>query len=247
MPGQNGFQNVVNAQPSPAVAGDFADMNIRATILAGAGAMIAAGPTGPIPGALVGVGGFAWADQATGVVAGAFQGSATAKVGFVHRENRGLIVNFLAPETLAYEPGQEVILYNKGSFWVKSTHTTATVGQKAFAKYIDGSIYFGAHGDSTQVASVTGSIAVTTGILTVSAVGSGVLAPGVVLSGVNVPPGTAILAQLTGTIGGTGTYSTTTTVAAASGTILANDSVETDFNADTAGSIGDFVKISTWG
>lgn len=53
----------------------------------------------------------------------------------------------------------------------------------------------------------TGSIAGT--ILTVTAVASGKLQPGQTISGSGVAAGTAITAQLTGTEGGTGTYSVT--------------------------------------
>ena len=50
----------------------------------------------------------------------------------------------------------------------------------------------------------TGSIATTT--LTVSAITSGTLLPGMLLSGTGVTSGTYIVTQLTGTTGGTGTY-----------------------------------------
>ena len=69
-------------------------------------------------------------------------------------------------------------------------------------------------------ASVTGSIAGT--VLTVTAVGSGSLFPGQVLSGTSVTSGTTILAQLTGaTAGQTGTYSVSVASTASSTTITA--------------------------
>lgn len=52
--------------------------------------------------------------------------------------------------------------------------------------------------------SVTASIA--TNVLTVTAVGSGVVTNGLVLSGTNVTAGTVVLRQLTGAAGGIGTY-----------------------------------------
>ena len=242
--GSNGFQPQVNNQPGVAAEGDFGDANIRATVIAGSGMFVA---TGAVPG-FVNVGKFAWGDQATGFASSTYQGSATAKIGFVHRRSSlALIVNFLAPEVMSLQPGQSPTLFEKGSFWTRNTGSDAVIGQKAFANFADGSVYFAAHGTSTQVASVTGSIAVSTGILTVTFVGSGTLSPGDVLSGVNVPPGTAIVSQLTGTIGGLGTYQTTTTLAAASATITAAASVETDFFADIAALSGTLCKISTWG
>ena len=57
---------------------------------------------------------------------------------------------------------------------------------------------------STATTSFTASIAATT--MTVTAVGSGTLAVGQVLTGTGVTAGTTITAQLTGTAGSTGTY-----------------------------------------
>jgi|HubBroStandDraft_1064217.scaffolds.fasta_scaffold71626_2 hypothetical protein len=243
-PTSNGFQDTVNIQPGVAVAGDFADTNVRANVLAGAGALVAAGFLNGLAPPIVGA--FAWGDQATGLASSNFTGSATAKIGFFRNDRQQLIQNFLAGETLQAEPGREITLFDQGSFWAVFP-AGATVGQKVYANYAGGSVYAAATGASTQTASVTGSIAVTTGILTVTAVGSGALAPGAVLSGANVPPGTAIVAQLTGTIGGDGTYSTTTTVAAASATITAATAVETNFYVDSPANDGELAKISTWG
>jgi len=62
--------------------------------------------------------------------------------------------------------------------------------------------------------SVVGSI--TNNVMTVTAVNSGSLDAGDILSGTNVPANTAVISQLTGTTGGIGTYlvSTTTPIAA---------------------------------
>lgn len=68
-------------------------------------------------------------------------------------------------------------------------------------------------------ASVTGSIATTT--LTVTAIGSGVLIPGLILSGAGVTANTTIVRQLTGVLGSTGTYLVDTSQTAASTTITA--------------------------
>jgi hypothetical protein len=64
----------------------------------------------------------------------------------------------------------------------------------------------------------TGAIAVTTGILTVSAMGSGspAIAIGETLTGTGVAAGTIITGFLTGTNGGVGTYSTNVTAAVSS-------------------------------
>ncbi|HWE98824.1 MAG TPA: DUF3383 family protein [Caulobacteraceae bacterium] len=68
---------------------------------------------------------------------------------------------------------------------------------------------------------VTAAIAVTTGIMTVSAVSSGTLAAGQVLTGTGVPGGTTITSQLSGTTGGVGTYQTSIVTAVASTTVTA--------------------------
>ena len=71
----------------------------------------------------------------------------------------------------------------------------------------------------------TGAIAVTTGILTLSATGTGTLALGMALAGTGIPPATGpstiyVKALLTGTLGAAAsTYSTNTTVAVASTTL----------------------------
>lgn len=70
---------------------------------------------------------------------------------------------------------------------------------------------------TAPMAKFTGSIAITTGTLTVTAVASGVLYPGMAISGTGITlPGTYIVSQLTGTTGDVGTYDTNQTTAAAS-------------------------------
>ena len=68
-----------------------------------------------------------------------------------------------------------------------------------------------------HTAVVTGSIATTT--LTVSAVTSGALLPGMTITGTGVTAGTYIVVQLTGTLGGTGTYTVSASQTVASTTI----------------------------
>lgn len=67
------------------------------------------------------------------------------------------------------------------------------------------------------VASVTASI--TTTVLTVTAIGSGVLQAGMILSGSGVTAGTTIVGQLTGTAGSTGTYTVSASQSVGSTTI----------------------------
>jgi len=70
---------------------------------------------------------------------------------------------------------------------------------------------------STATTSFTASIASTT--MTVTAVGSGVIAVGQLITGTGVTAGTTILAQLTGSAGSTGTYTVSASQTVASTTI----------------------------
>jgi hypothetical protein len=74
---------------------------------------------------------------------------------------------------------------------------------------------------TAPVASVTASL--TSNVLTVTVLGSGTLMPGQVISGGSITAGTYILAQLTGTPGGVGTYSTTVSANQASTTVTATN------------------------
>jgi hypothetical protein len=127
------FQKTVNQYLAPAVAGDFASANPRASVVAGEGQFVA-GSGG------VTVGLFAWA--VAGVVTNAGSGAPT---GFVHRDLQALITTFLAEAGLVIPQGLPVTLFNQGDFWVK-TGTSATLGQKVFASLTTGGVQTGAAG-----------------------------------------------------------------------------------------------------
>jgi hypothetical protein len=128
------FQTVVNQYPAPAVEGDFASANPRASVIAGPGAF-----TAGVGGATVGR--FAWAD-ANGAVTNAGSGVPT---GFIHRDLQALITTWLASASMVIPQGLAMTLHRAGDFWVR-TATTATVGQKVFASNTDGSVKTGAAG-----------------------------------------------------------------------------------------------------
>ena len=88
------------------------------------------------------------------------------------------------------------------------------------------------------------TISETYGVLTVSAVGSGGLTVGDVLSGSGVTTGTVLTALQSGT-GGTGTYVVSPTQTASSTTITAGTSVQTKWFAISTGLPGESVKITT--
>lgn len=226
-----GFQLQVNREIGVAVEGDFTSANPRISLLAGAGMFVSApAPRSP------NVARFNWADYATGKVYGSFRGEPTARLGFMHRENQALIVPYLADSQLSIEAGIMSPLHVGGEFWVRIPSTAAcTLGQKAFAQYIDGSIVAAAAGTATQTASVTASFAAT-GVMTVTAVASGTLRVGAVLTGGNIPAGVAVVILALGTgAGGTGTYLTTAAaVYTSAAAVLANESVETAFKFESS-------------
>ena len=94
-------------------------------------------------------------------------------------------------------------------------------------------------------AQVTASatVSATFGVMTVTAVASGTLAVGQVLSGANVTAASFITGYGTGT-GGTGTYYVSPTQTAASATVNATGAVETSWYVTSNGAAGDLVKIS---
>jgi hypothetical protein len=220
MTSSQGFQSQVYVQPAPAVEGDYASTNPRATVLAGPGNLVA-GLNG------VRIGRFAWvsnvdqdANSAPGYVTnlgGTGAGNVGSVAGFVHREQQGLITDYLVEAGMVIKPGFGVTLMSAGDFWVKNSGTTqAFVGNKAYANFADGSITFAATGLPTtgtasgsagpQTASFTGALA--GNILTVTAVANGTLVNGMTLtaSGTATATGTQIAGQLSGTVGGVGIY-----------------------------------------
>lgn len=208
-----GFQNAVNVQPAPAVAGDFSDHNPRVSVIAGPGGLVA-GAAG------VTIGRFAWwkpnaiDPNGTPTIVDSF--GAGPVTGFVHRAQQGLITDYLANAGMKIPQGFPITLFSSGGFWAKNDGLTAAlVGQKAYANFSDGKVSFAATG-AALTASATGSIAagttttVTGSIadnrLTVTAVGAGALVVGGLLSGTNVATGTRIVSQVSGTTGGIGVY-----------------------------------------
>lgn len=132
------FQTNVYQQPAPAVEGDFASSNPRASVLA-TDSTLTVGAAG------VTVGRFAWASS-TGVVLNSGSGAPT---GFVHREQQALITAWLGVASMLIPQGLPVTLMNEGDYWVKNTVTVATLANprlKAFASLTDGSVQFAAAG-----------------------------------------------------------------------------------------------------
>eukprot|EP01037_Dinobryon_pediforme_P019158 gene19158-19532_t len=207
------FQSVVNTQPAPAFWGDFADTNPRASVLSGPGGLVA-GPAG------VTIGRFAWwavnaldADNAPAYVNNYGFGPVT---GFVARLQQGLNTTYLSEAQQFIPAGLPVTLFSQGSFWSKNEGATqALIGQKAYAAYKDGSVSFAASGAPTTASATASTIAAGTAVTATGTIAGNVLTvgtpsttiyPGSIVSGTGVATNTKIIAQLTGTTGGAGTY-----------------------------------------
>jgi hypothetical protein len=112
----------------------------------------------------------------------------------------------------------------QGEFLFMGEITVALAAAANVGDLVTFSTATGVIGSVAQTASFTGVIAVTTGILTVSALAAGgYLAPGTTLSGTGVPAGTRITSQLTGTAGSNGTYQTNIITAVASTAMTAGN------------------------
>lgn len=234
-----GFQTQVNLQQAAAVAGDFASANPRASVVSHEGTLVA-GSSG------VTVARFAWANG-SGVVSNAGTGKPT---GFVHRrQGSALITTYLAETSNLIPQGFEVTLMATGDYWATITGATASIGQKAFASFINGSIQPAAAGST--IAGFVGTATFATNVMTVASVTSGTVNVGTLVTSAGVAAGTYVTAQLTGTPGGVGTYSLSTTpgTITPAQAVTTTDFVETDFfitgfPVGGTGAVGELAVIS---
>jgi hypothetical protein len=206
-PLQTGFQGLVYNQPAPGEAGDFYGVNPRAVVIGGPGQFVA--PAGGLT-----VGNFCWVNATTGEVSQSYVPG--WQIGFLHRENNAVIINFLAPATMQVLQGLPLSLFSEGDFWAKFA-AGATPGQLVYADPDSGAPVAGSTAPTTAAltgdAGFTGTAAmgasftgeVTSNVLTASAV-TGYLTAGDLISSASIVTPVALGAQLTGTPGGAGTY-----------------------------------------
>lgn len=228
------FQQQVNIMPAPGVEGDFCSANPRASVLAGPGALVAGSNT-PVGLTQAGVlvGRFAWASAAAASdpVSGEVQGFLTvnsngagAPTGFVHREQQALITVFLAQATQLIPVGLNVTLHNEGEFWARNaSNATSVIGQTVYAINATGAAWPASSAPTDATLTTITIVANTANVsaaavnafssayisgttLTITTITTGGLFPNQVISGTGVAAGTAIISQLTGTAGSTGTY-----------------------------------------
>jgi hypothetical protein len=245
-----GFPRQVNVQPAIAVEGDRASTNPNLySVIAGVGAFIA-GLQG------VTVGAFAWADPTFTILNSFGAGPVT---GFVSRE--GLRADIVTPgpgfpdSSQTILGGSYVSAFNSGDFYVRNNgSTTSQIGQTCYALNASGLAAFGAAGSPPVGASVTGSIAanvvtasvapntatgsIAANVLTVTAEGAGsVLGSGQTVSGPGVDPGTSIVAQISGSPGGVGTYQVSISQNVPAGTALTMSGGGLTVSAVTSGTL----------
>ena len=227
-----GFQTTVQSQQAPACAGDFASANPRAAVVSPEGAFVA-GAGG------INVATFAWI-QSDGKTL--LNTDAAAKPdGFVHREQQALISTYLAESGNNIPAGFPVTLMRTGDYYALANGSAAAKGEKAYAKFQDGSVRFEPTASAPASASITAAQSGTT--LTVSAVGSGALSVGDLVTQATGTPA-YITAQLTGTAGSTGTYTLSVSQTVSSGAATATSYVETDFACSRAAGTGELAVMS---
>lgn len=237
------FQKTINTYSSPAAAGQVASGNPTAWYVAG--------PNAVVSGALgLTVAAFAWAtpitvgdtpERADSNALLVAAGLSRVPDGFVVNEQQGNIQLVLQESGMSILPWQAVELMTRGDVWAKlPAGIAASRKQKVFASMIDGSIATGAAGATVSGTAVTASFA--TNVMTVT-VGSNIK-PGSLIVGAGVPANTYVVAQLTGTTGGAGTYSLSTTPGTiASQANTTTDYIETKFSVLSAALAGELVKI----
>lgn len=124
------FQKTVNITPAPAVAGDFASTNPRASVISPEGGLVA-GAGG------VTVGLFGWIQAGGTTVLNSGTG---APDGFVMNSQQGLNTTYLGESNMVILAGTPVTLMRTGDYYAKSTVAAAALRQKAFAKLADGTM-----------------------------------------------------------------------------------------------------------
>lgn len=213
-----GFQRVINREPAPAVAGDFASNNPRSSVVppVESGFVVAAAQA-------VTCGFFAWGG-ANGKVYSSLAGAPAggSAIGFVGRQANipsVQITAYLAESKMTLNDGMPATLFNGGDYW--ASLQGGAIGDPVFAVEATGApslvddattaptgFTLASVAPVNAVSNAATTIAAATGIMTVAVVASGVLEVGQRVTGVGVVDPTYITKQLTGAAGAAGTYQT---------------------------------------
>ena len=241
-----GFQTVVNQTPAPAVAGDFASINPRATVLAGPGGLVT-GPNG------VTVGKFAWVEPG-GVIANNYGAAPNVPDGFVHRDQQALITSFLGQASNVVPPGFPITLFSAGDFWATNLGPgVISKGTTLYAGYADGGLYtaaptgasvtatLGSTNTASLGATFTGAASVASNQLVVTGV-TGLISIGDTVHGSGITDAPTILAQVSGTTGGAGTYTLSKVETCTGGTVTSFGNIVNVTVVSTYISVGDTIS-----
>lgn len=236
------FPTKVNLNQAPAVRGDFASQNPRASMLAGQGALVA--PAGGLI-----VGNFASVlKNSTGDTVE--QGFTTGnEIGFLAREEQALISAYLAGDSLVVPQGFMVTLYTEGDFYAYFGNG-ANPGDTVYMDETTGAAQSGSGSPTSFTGSIgfTGTASFATNVMTVVTQTAGSLIEvGDTVTSAGVTGGTTITALLTGTPGAVGsTYSLSTTPGTIATQAATTTSDTLNVSAISAGSlsVGDVISGS---
>lgn len=231
------FQTSVATNPSPGIEGGFAGVNPNFSLITPDEGMWIAGAVGPV------IGRFAWANTANGKVTSAHPGVATVRVGFLHRD-QPVVANatMLSGLSMQVVAGAPVDLAEDGTFWARFT-SGATIGQKVYMSYADGSVRAGATATPATATGVTVSMNNST---TITAVAGGTLVPGQPISGTGIPAGAYVVSVNAGAA--TAVISAATTGGSATGVAVTQTTdFETAFTVRSTAGNGELAKISVRG
>lgn len=238
MSSPNGFQNVVGSKAPPAVEGDFASLNPRASVLAIGGNLVA-----PATGLLVGH--FAFVNPANQAVSQSY--TSGYQIGFFARNAQALITAFLGAATMLVPSGFMVTLFDQGEFWARFGGG-ATAGQTVYADEGTGAAQSGSATPTSFTGSIgfTGTASFATNVMTVVTQTAGSLIEvGDVVTSAGVTGGTTVTALLTGTPGAVGsTYSLSTAPGTIATQAATTTSTTLNVTAISAGeiNIGDVIS-----
>ncbi len=210
------FQKQVNVNPAPFSLGDRATNNPISTVVAGRG-NLTAGLLGTT------IAKFAWqsltASTGASVVNNYSPTAPTVPDGFIANEQQGDITVWLADHTMSVYPGYPVTIMDGGDFVAQNPYGDSVIGQKVFANLFSGDVLTAATGSfpTNSFGSAAAFTATVSGyVMTVSAVTSGSLAVGQLITGTGVPFPTYIESLGNGT-GSAGTYNLTQTMTISTG------------------------------
>jgi hypothetical protein len=243
------FQTFVNLNNPLGVEGDFASANPRATVLTNDGGSLIAGPLG------VSIGQFAWIAADGRTVSNSGQYPAQPD-GFVHRDQQGLLTQYLQAAGKLIPPGFPVTLMRAGDFLDKNQGTTSITRQSTlYASYIDGSLQtaaatagsvtatLGSTNTASLGATFTGAASVASNQLVVTAV-TGLISIGDTVSGSGITDAPTIIAGPEA--GGAGTYTLSSVETCTGGTVTCFGNVVKVTAVSTYISVGDSITHASY-